>query len=270
MEKNIVMILVEHSLQLKFISTVFYSVMKIYKYLFIFLILSLTSFGFSQKDTNQRDENNFKTGHWIYYGKDRPELDFCSECKVEEGDFINDRKEGVWIKYHSNGNPKLKGEFENGRPHGSYEKFWENGIIKERGCFRNTKCLNDSVYFYNEEGVLIRTDLIKYKYSPNGKIKESSDCSRKNDTITNDRSVNPDQNKQNQEIIYQPSMNTKSVPFNPDGYNKVYNEKNELYLEGIFNNGLLWDGKHYVFDLDGILLKVEVYKEGKYFGEGQL
>jgi antitoxin component YwqK of YwqJK toxin-antitoxin module len=65
-------------------------------------------------------------------------------------------------------------------------------------------------------------------------------------------------------------MNTKGIPFNPDGYNKVYNEKNELYLEGIFKNGLLWDGKHYLYDRDAILLKVEVYKDGKYFSEGQI
>lgn len=239
--------------------------MKASKFLFIFLILSLTYKGYSQKKINQRDENNFKTGHWIYYGKDRPELNFCLECKIEEGEYINDRKEGVWIKYHSNGNPKLKGEFENGRPRGTYEKYWENGCLKERGCFRNSTCLNDTVYFYSEEGVLIRTDLIRYKYTPNGTIKEESDCSLNNNKTNIGATESFNQNIQNNTTI-----NTKGVPFDPEGYNKVYTKENELYLEGIFKNGLLWDGKHYVFDIDGILLKIEVYKEGKCVGEGQL
>lgn len=249
---------------------VFCSAMKVSNFILTLFILASSVFGFSQKKINQTDGNNFKTGHWIYYGKDRPEMNYCSDCKVEEGEYVNDRKEGVWIKYYSNGNPKLKGEFKNGRPHGPYEKFWENGNIKERGCFRNKTCLNDSVYFYNEEGELIRTDLIKYKYSPNGRIKESSDCTMKNDTITNNRSVNSIQNEQNHKIFYSSSKNTKGVPFNPDGYNKVYNEKNELYLDGIFKNGLLWDGKHYIYDSDQILLYVEIYKEGKFLKKGQL
>jgi len=44
----------------------------------------------------------------------------------------------------------------------------------------------------------------------------------------------------------------------------------EMNAEGEFKNGCLWNGRHFIFDKDGLLLKVEVYKEGKYHSDGQL
>ena len=53
-------------------------------------------------------------------------------------------------------------------------------------------------------------------------------------------------------------------------YNKVYNDDDELWLDGKFKSGKLWDGKLYKYDSDGILLKIEIWKEGKYHSDGQL
>ncbi len=39
-----------------------------------------------------------KQGKWIYFGKDRPETGTPPAGKVEEGKYIDDRKEGFWIK----------------------------------------------------------------------------------------------------------------------------------------------------------------------------
>jgi antitoxin component YwqK of YwqJK toxin-antitoxin module len=41
-------------------------------------------------------------------------------------------------------------------------------------------------------------------------------------------------------------------------------------MEGNFKGGQLWDGRHYIYDEDGLLLKVEVYKNGVYHSDGQL
>ena len=58
--------------------------------------------------------------------------------------------------------------------------------------------------------------------------------------------------------------------FNPNGYNKVYNSMKELWLEGTFKQSQLWDGRVYIYDEDGLLLKIEVYKEGVFHSLGQL
>jgi antitoxin component YwqK of YwqJK toxin-antitoxin module len=63
---------------------------------------------------------------------------------------------------------------------------------------------------------------------------------------------------------------TKGVKWQPNGYNKVYNEDDEIWQDGVFKDAKLWDGKVYVYDRDGILLKVKVYKSGVYHSDGQL
>jgi 6-pyruvoyltetrahydropterin/6-carboxytetrahydropterin synthase len=77
--------------------------------------------------------------------------------------------------------------------------------------------------------------------------------------------------------VKKPVKTTKKGPviksydgFNPNGYNKVYNDIKELWLEGEFKQGQLWDGRLYVYDEDGLLLKIEVYKEGVFHSLGQL
>jgi len=58
--------------------------------------------------------------------------------------------------------------------------------------------------------------------------------------------------------------------FKVNGYNKVINDDKEIWMEGEFKDGLLWDGKLYLYDEDGLLLKLEIYKEGVYISDGQL
>ncbi|MEY3844547.1 MAG: hypothetical protein RL293_969, partial [Bacteroidota bacterium] len=55
-----------------------------------------------------------------------------------------------------------------------------------------------------------------------------------------------------------------------NGYNKVYNDNDEIWMEGEFKNGQLWDGKVYDYDTDGILQKVRIFKAGRYHSDGQL
>jgi antitoxin component YwqK of YwqJK toxin-antitoxin module len=50
----------------------------------------------------------------------------------------------------------------------------------------------------------------------------------------------------------------------------LYNKDGEIWQDGTFKNGVLFDGKVYVYDSDGILLKVKVYKNGVYHSDGQL
>ena len=62
----------------------------------------------------------------------------------------------------------------------------------------------------------------------------------------------------------------KDGKFDPNGYNKVYNANDELEQDGDFKDGRLFNGKMYVYDSDGLLLKVKIYKNGVYHSDGQL
>lgn len=82
--------------------------------LLFFLLIGLDCL--SQTDTiNQRDQLG-KQGFWIYYGKDRPNLNYPDSAKVEEGRYVNDRKEGLWKKFNPDGTLRIEGVYKNNRP----------------------------------------------------------------------------------------------------------------------------------------------------------
>ncbi|MFT7615162.1 MAG: antitoxin component YwqK of YwqJK toxin-antitoxin module, partial [Parvicellaceae bacterium] len=53
-----------------------------------------------------------------------------------------------------------------------------------------------------------------------------------------------------------------------DGYRKLYNDNKEIWQDGIFKDCRLKDGKFYVYNSDGILEKIEIYKNFKFVGNG--
>jgi len=153
------------------------------KQLLTLLFVCLFMHSFAQDTLNQTDDNGKKQGHWIYYGKDRPESGVPLEGKVEEGNYIDDRKEGIWIKYNLDGvTPKLKGEYKNNRPTGSYStggyptrKKYKNA---EKGTFVNNQYRDSLIRFhsngqveyrgfYNQEG---KEEGLVHYYYPNGQL----------------------------------------------------------------------------------------------------
>ncbi len=260
-------------------------------------------------DINKKDEEGRKQGKWIYFGKDRPNSGYPAEGKIEEGSYVNDRKEGTWIKYYNDGiTPKLKGEYKNNRPQGGYIKLSPKGVVIERGTFTMGKYM-DSLVRYHSDGTLLyqgyynnegnEQGTIKYYY-PNGQVEfeytsdngtpkgkatryyENGDVkeliyyeggavtkSEKKEMVNTEVVVkNPEASKEMAPSIKTP--NTKGAKFLPNGYNKVYNANQEIWQDGDFRNGRLWDGKVYEYDKDGILLKVRVFKNGVYHSDGQL
>jgi len=257
-------------------------------------------------------DKNGKQGKWVYYGKDRPDSGIPAEGKVEEGTYKDDRKEGVWIKYHNDGvTPKLKGEYENNRPKGQYTKYWNNGKVKEIGTFEKGQ-QHDSLKRFHENGVLafetVYNDLGKeqgktvfyypngqkeYEYnSENGKVVGTATRYYENGDKKEELVFDANGEPKGEPKTYEPknpnpalrdpgpptrpaprlsgTPRTNGIAFKPNGYNKLYNQDNEIWQDGIFKDGRLWDGKIYVYDRDGILLKVEVFRSGSYHSDGQL
>jgi hypothetical protein len=69
--------------------------------------------------------------------------------------------------------------------------------------------------------------------------------------------------------IRQPRV-AKGMTFVPNGLNKLYTESSEIWIDGHFVNGQLYSGKVFIYDHDGVLLKVRVYKNGVYDSDGVL
>ena len=278
--------------------------------LFGAVVYGFSGIGDQGGDVNKLDDEGRKQGKWIYFGKDQPSLGYPAEGKIEEGTYKDDRKEGTWIKYYNDGvTKKLKGEYRNNRPCGAYTKYYSNGKVKEKGVFDRNNYY-DSLKRYHENGVIEYEGFyndageehgaVKFyyangqeefvynanngnpygkatRYYENGNVKEvcyygtdgSIEKTEKFEMVDPPmNAVDPGQSRETAPVVNSPR--TKGERFKPNGYNKLYNEDDEIWQDGEFRNSRLWDGKLYEYDNDGILLRVKVFKKGLYHSDGQL
>ena len=282
--------------------------------LLLFIGLMSSAFSFSTDDqggdTNLSDDQGRKQGLWIYLGKDRPSMGYPEEGKIEEGAYENDRKVGVWVKYHRDGvTRRLEGTYVNNRPSGPFIKYHANGEVKERGTWDRNKYKDTLIRVYengvteyeaffnndgNEEGVVkyyYPNGQIEFKYTSlngtqtgeavryyeNGDVKEIINYGADGAVIEIKPvdPVNPPITTKNPSASKEKApkvdvIRTKGAEFKPNDYNKLFNSDDEIWQDGYFRNGSLWDGKVYEYDSDGILLKVKVFKSGVYHSDGQL
>lgn len=264
-----------------------------------------SSYIFPPDSINQKDSKG-KQGHWIYYGKDRPESGVPADGKVEEGYYLDDRKVGMWVKYETDGKtPRIQGYYENNRPKtvctfrhsefreqgtfiknqyvDSLKRFYRNGKLEYEAFYSKTGKEEGRVNYYYPNGQLEFTyNAVNgtptgkaTRYYENGDIKEliefAEDGSIAKTEYFEQANLDPSEiiSTEKAPSLVNP-MNTKGIKWKPDGYNKVYNEDDEVWQDGIFKEGKLWDGKVYVYDRDGILLRVKVFKSGLYHSDGQL
>ncbi|MBD3638893.1 MAG: hypothetical protein HUJ25_16185 [Crocinitomicaceae bacterium] len=255
------------------------------RYFLYILPLFLVIEAYGQKDTlNQVDDKGLKQGYWIIYGHMKPEKGYCDSCIIEEGSYKDDRKNGVWTKYHKDEKtPRLKGTYVNNRPHGEYWKYYENGSLMEHGSFfggRNktlyerfyqSGCmeqeLTDSAIIFYEDNCF-ETDSLKgdvvYGFARREEVVEK-------DTANAYNKYSCDCKPDSMQGPSGTSGKTKNgKDFDPNGYNKIYNKDDELWMDGCFADGKLCDGKLYKYDSDNILLKIEIWKNGKYYADGDL
>jgi antitoxin component YwqK of YwqJK toxin-antitoxin module len=243
-----------------------------------------------------------------YFGKDVPNSNFNPTAKFEEGILVKGKKESLWTKYYPDGKtPKLKGNYIANEPNGSYEKFYINGVIKEKGVFSNKHYTDtlinyfpngkiSSIAIYDKHGKQI--GITKHYYS-SGELalayEMKEDKVRGNVTWFTSSGVVSSQihvKKQGkiQPIFYNdvafnsnmPMITNgfnairvagpilKDGPFDPNGYNVVYNKQDELFQVGNFKSGTIYNGKVYNYDTNGILKSISIYRDGFYFSDGKI
>jgi len=252
------------------------------KYIFIFFYLIIYQVSLSQLDSlNQKDTLGKKQGYWIVYGIDKPEKNYCDTCQVEEGNYLNNQKNGKWVMYQKDGiTPKLIGFYINGRPTGEFVRIRNVNSKYAAGCPKSALKFNKngkqhgvSFLYYDCDSLHPNLGQIQVKYK--------MDNGQKIDTLF--RYYRNGDLKQ--QIIYktdhtiQSKQNFKRVsPTIEMDYTELIDSNNlcqwyfeeEVLFEGECKNGKIWTGKKYVYDSDGILLKIEIWKEGIFYLLGEL
>lgn len=275
------------------------------KALFILLNLSTSLIGFSQSN---RPKTVSDTIYVTYYGKDIPTSNYNPTTKVEEGMLVKGKKEAVWTKYYPDGKtPRLKGYYIADEPSGAYEKYYPTGAIKEKGVFFNHHYIDTLTFYfangkiscisiYNKFGKQIGTTSHYYDtgnlaltyenkddkvqgevtwYTKSGEISSQIIVKKPGHIkpiLHNEVAFNANMpkitNGFNAIRVAGPIL--KDGAFDPNGYNVIYTNQDELFQVGTFKYGSIYNGKMYNYDNNGILKSISIYRDGFYFSEGNI
>jgi antitoxin component YwqK of YwqJK toxin-antitoxin module len=220
-----------------------------------------------------------KVGIWKQY--------FPSGKVKSEIEFKNGRPSGTFKTFYENGQVEEEGTWKNNAYTGGFKRYYENGVVAQEKTF-NAAGKTEGKVTYNypngkpelvfsstngqENGELVR-------YHPNGDVKEkmnfaggkADEGSRKEFKM-----VNPPVDLSKYEKPVKEAKTDVNLTTNDpkkeikDGYQKLYDDQKRLVQDGEFKGGKLHNGKWYKYDKNGLILKVEIYKNGKYFADGQL
>ncbi len=256
---------------------------------------------------NRVDEMGRKQGYWKFVAPATEKPGYPDGALVEEGRYTNSKRIGVWRRYWPNGKVMSEINYQMGRPKGEYKTFYPNGKVEEQGTWdldRNTgkfqrwhpngQLAQDFVFnaygvrdgeqkYYHENGKLAvqvtveegKEDGTLKRYTADGQLQQVAEF---NDGLINAanskyiRSVPKAEGvKVDPKAPAAPEVSatesTNAVAFRENGYNTLYDRQLRISQQGEFVNGRLWDGKRYIYDANGILSRIQVYKGGRYAGD---
>jgi antitoxin component YwqK of YwqJK toxin-antitoxin module len=259
---------------------------------------------------NYIDENNLKQGFWKIFGRMKKLPDYQPDQVVEQGDYENSRKQGIWKMFYPNGKTKSEIAYVNSRPNGYYKTYYENGELEEEGEWKNNRNVGKFVrkhpngevaqefefnesgkrdgeqkYYYEDGSIMIVAQIKEGKeekvteYYPDGSLKAEKVFVDGNLDVANTKVYEPKTpikpvETTEKEPVKVVKVNKEEVvnkgTFDGNGQHKLYNKDKQISKDGVFKNYRLIDGKNYKYDENGILISIELIKNGRYIGEAPL
>ena len=259
---------------------------------------------------NYIDENNLKQGFWKIFGRMKKLPDYQPDQVVEQGEYENSRKQGIWKMFYPNGKTKSEIAYVNSRPNGYYKTYYENGELEEEGEWKNNRNVGKFVrkhpngevaqefefnesgkrdgeqkYYYEDGSIMIVAQIKEGKeekvteYYPDGSLKAEKVFVDGKLDVANTKVYEPKTpikpvETTEKEPVKVVKVNKEEVvnkgTFDGNGQHKLYNKDKQISKDGVFKNYRLIDGKNYKYDENGILISIELIKNGRYIGEAPL
>lgn len=203
--------------------------------------------------------------------------------------YTDNRPKGYAKMYYENGNLQEEGLWENSRWVGDYKSYYDNGQTFYNFKYTNTgKREGKQEYFYDNGQVMMTGEMHDGKEAGVWEERYENGDLRAKKTF-NDGSLDAENTEvyaptkplppKKEEVSKEPpkiadaskeKVNAAQKPFDGNGYAKLFIAGARISKDGEFKNFRLIDGKDYVYNTDGILERIAVYKAGKYVGDAPI
>lgn len=205
--------------------------------------------------------------------------------------YKNGRPVGEYTVYYENGNVEEAGNWAGRKQTGSFERNHENGKPAQRFVFNETGKRDGEQLYYDTEGNMImkvqvangKENGIMERYWADGSLRErvvfnngvADESSRetheaKNPNLIAETVLEPVSNETAPTVNEEEKKEgIKWGQFNPNGYNKLFNKDRQIWQDGDFKGGKMFNGKIYNYDKSsGLLVDIDIYKSGYPVGKG--
>jgi antitoxin component YwqK of YwqJK toxin-antitoxin module len=88
------------------------------------------------ESVNQLDPQGNRQGLWTITGNIARDVKYPGNGRVEEGNYIDGRKVGIWKRYWPSGKLRSEINYASGLPSGTYTLYYENGKPEETGTWQ--------------------------------------------------------------------------------------------------------------------------------------
>ncbi len=203
------------------------------------------------EDGTLNEEGYWKVNKWIgeykyYYPNGKLKYHWFFDT--------NGKRTGKQVYYYENGKKYLEGDWQDGKENGVLKEYYANGNLKKVSNWASGK-INGEVVEYAENGrIKMKTYYVNGREDPTQRIVYNTNP-QPADTTVNTQPA--------EEIVDNSQTNPQYDPFRGTGKFKIYDENQHIIREGYFENGVLVEGKQYVYDSTGNVVKVYIYREGK-------
>ncbi len=243
-----------------------------------------TCYAPDQKAEEGKYTDNRKTGIWIEY--------YCNGNLKNKLTFVNGRPDGYAIMYNDSGRISEEGTWKANRWVGPYKLYYDNGQVQHEFAFNAAgKREGPQKYFYDNGATAIEGNFVNGKESgiikefyENGDPKAEKNFADGNVDVASIKEFQPKKpiaKKSEVAADNAPKITVKADekpneavaskgPLILNGQHTLYNRGKQITKDGEFKDNRLMNGKAYIYDDNGILMRVSVYKNGVYVGDTQV